>query len=113
MTRFTTSAPLIAQMQTATTLPVFLVGFPAGVLSDIVNRRLLVRVGAILAQSPGLPVALVFGILVVVLLVLDQHGVGGVGAIPRGLPLPSWPAIGFEEYLGSSPGTWHRTRTLR
>ncbi|TMC94694.1 MAG: hypothetical protein E6J11_03330 [Chloroflexi bacterium] len=113
MTRFTTSPLLIALMQTATTLPVFLVGFPAGALADIVNRRLLVRVGAILAQRPGLPVALVFGILVVVLFVLDKHGVSIVGAIPRGLPLPSWPAIGFEEYLGSSPGTRHRARTLR
>src|SRR5205085_11706580 len=75
MSRFTASPLLIALMQTATTLPVFLVGFPAGALADIVNRRLLVRVVAILAQRPGLRVALVFGILVVVLLVLDKHGV--------------------------------------
>ena len=32
---------LIALMQTATTLPVFLVGFPAGALADIVDRRRL------------------------------------------------------------------------
>src|SRR5260370_16017733 len=41
MTRFTASPLLIALMQTATTLPVFLVGFPAGALADIVNRRRL------------------------------------------------------------------------
>src|SRR5215472_19081007 len=39
MTSFTTSPLLIALMQTATTLPVFLVGFPAGALADIMNRR--------------------------------------------------------------------------
>src|SRR6266699_2166104 len=39
MTSFTASPLLIALMQTATTLPVFLVGFPAGALADIVNRR--------------------------------------------------------------------------
>jgi MFS family permease len=41
MTRFTASPLLIALMQTATTLPVFLVGFPAGALADIVDRRRL------------------------------------------------------------------------
>jgi hypothetical protein len=34
MTSFTASPLLIALMQTATTLPVFLVGFPAGALAD-------------------------------------------------------------------------------
>jgi len=41
MTRFTTSPVLIALMQTTTTLPVFLVGLPAGALADIMNRRRL------------------------------------------------------------------------
>jgi len=41
MTRFTASPILIALMQTATTLPVFLVGLPAGALADIMNRRRL------------------------------------------------------------------------
>jgi hypothetical protein len=39
MTRFTTSPVLIALMQTATTLPVFLVGLPAVAFADIMNRR--------------------------------------------------------------------------
>src|SRR5205085_10410977 len=39
MMHFTTSPVLIALMQTATMLPVFLVGLLAGTLADIVNRR--------------------------------------------------------------------------
>src|SRR5438876_9645032 len=48
MTRFTASPLLIALMQTATTLPVFRVGFPAGALADIVDRRRL----SLATQSP-------------------------------------------------------------
>src|ERR1700736_862357 len=56
MTRFTASPLLIALLLTATTLPVFLVGFPAGALADIVNRRrlLLVTQGLILAAAAAL-----------------------------------------------------------
>src|SRR5918911_5359026 len=39
MTSLTPSPLLVALMQTATTLPVFLVGLPAGALADIVDRR--------------------------------------------------------------------------
>src|SRR4029450_672483 len=35
------SSALVAMVQTATFLPVFLVGIPAGVLADVVDRRLL------------------------------------------------------------------------
>src|SRR6266568_4299890 len=58
MTSFTASPLLIALMQTATTLPVFLVGFPAGALADIVNRRrlLLATQGLILAAAAALSV---------------------------------------------------------
>src|SRR5260370_30987992 len=54
MTRFTTSPLLIALMQTATTFPVFLVGFPARALADIVNPRrlLLATQGLTLAPPP-------------------------------------------------------------
>src|SRR5438034_3872366 len=56
MTRFTASPLLIALMQTATTLPVFLVGFPAGALADIMNRRhlLLATQGLILVCAAAL-----------------------------------------------------------
>src|SRR6266480_1751747 len=58
MRRFTTSPLLIALMQTATTLPVFLVGLPAGALADIVNRRrlLLATQGLILIAAATLSI---------------------------------------------------------
>jgi MFS family permease len=44
MTELTTSPVLVALMQTATSLPIFLVGLPAGALADIVDRRRLLLV---------------------------------------------------------------------
>jgi hypothetical protein len=41
MTSLTPSPLLVALMQTATSLPVFLVGLPAGTLADVVDRRKL------------------------------------------------------------------------
>src|SRR5262249_55478932 len=41
MTSLTVSPAMIALVQAATSLPVFLVGLLAGALADIVNRRLL------------------------------------------------------------------------
>src|SRR5260370_2329942 len=41
MSSFSASPFLVALMQTATRLPVFLVGLPAGALADIVARRRL------------------------------------------------------------------------
>src|ERR1700730_14128996 len=56
MTHFTTSPVLIALMQTANQLPVFLVGPLAGALADILNRRrlLLVTQGLILLTAAAL-----------------------------------------------------------
>lgn len=39
MTSLTTSPVMVALVQTATTLPVFLIGVPSGALADIINRR--------------------------------------------------------------------------
>lgn len=39
MTSLTTSPLMVALMQTATSLPVFLLGLPAGALADVVDRR--------------------------------------------------------------------------
>ena len=39
MTSLSSSPVMVALIQTATTLPVFLLGMPAGALSDIVDRR--------------------------------------------------------------------------
>src|SRR3989442_14640370 len=44
MTTLTPSPVLIALIQTATTLPVFLVGLPAGALADLFDRRRLLLV---------------------------------------------------------------------
>src|SRR5438034_3283680 len=45
MTTLTPSPVFIALMQTATSLPVFLLGLPSGALADIVDRRRLLMVG--------------------------------------------------------------------
>src|SRR5882724_8166990 len=39
MTTLTTSPVLVALVQSASTLPVFLLGLPSGALADILNRR--------------------------------------------------------------------------
>ena len=52
MMHFTTSPVLIALMQTATMLPVFLVGLLAGTLADIVNRRPLLLATEGLMNAP-------------------------------------------------------------
>jgi MFS family permease len=94
MTRFTTSPLLIALMQTATTLPVFLVGFPAGALADIVNRRrlLLATQGLILVAAAALSV-LTFAGLMNVPLLLGFTFVLGLGAT---LANPAWQAVNAE-----------------
>src|SRR6266566_1637702 len=94
MTRFTTSPLLIALMQTATTLPVFLVGLPAGALADIVNRRrlLLATQGLILVAAAALSV-LTFAGLMNVPLLLGFTFVLGLGAI---LANPAWQAVNTE-----------------
>jgi len=45
MTTLSPSPVLVALMQTATSLPVFLLGLPSGALADIVDRRKLLLVG--------------------------------------------------------------------
>src|SRR2546421_5810622 len=94
MTRFTASPLLIALMQTATTLPVFLVGFPAGALADIVNRRrlLLATQGLILAAAAALSV-LTFAGLMNAPLLLGFTFVLGLGAV---LANPAWQAVNTE-----------------
>ena len=41
MTSLTTSATMIAMVQTASSLPVFILGLPSGALADLVDRRRL------------------------------------------------------------------------
>jgi MFS family permease len=57
MTSLPQSSPLlVALVQTATTLPVFMLGFPAGAIADIVDRRklLLITQGWMLAAAGAL-----------------------------------------------------------
>jgi MFS family permease len=59
MTTLAASPLLVALVQTATTLPIFLLGLPAGVMADLVDRRKLL----IFTQSWMLGVALLLGVL--------------------------------------------------
>ena len=94
MTHFTTSPVLIALMQTATTLPVFLVGLLAGALADIVNRRhlLLATQGLILVAAAALAVLTYAGQMNAPLL-LGFTFLLGLGAI---LGNPAWQAVNTE-----------------
>ncbi len=94
MTSFTSSPLLIAMIQTATTLPVFLVGLPAGALADIVNRRrlLLATQGLILVAAAAMSVLTFAGIMNAPLL-LGFTFVLGLGAI---LANPAWQAVNAE-----------------
>ena len=59
MTSLTSSATLVALVQTATSLPIFLVALPSGAIGDVVDRRKLLLV----SQGWMLTVAGALGIL--------------------------------------------------
>lgn len=91
MTDLSTSPLAVSMVQAAATLPVFLLAIPAGVLSDILDRRkLLIGIQLLLAAA---------SVCLVLLSVADMHTVaslvvltfvGGVGAALMG---PTWQAI--------------------
>src|SRR5438552_9232819 len=91
MSSLSPSPFLVALMQTATSLPVFLVGLPAGTLADVVDRRKLLLV----TQAWMLLTALVLGVITWVGLVsawalLALTFLLGLGAALSG---PAWQAI--------------------
>jgi MFS family permease len=91
MTDLSAAPAAVAMVQAAATLPVFLLAIPAGVLSDIIDRRkLLIAIQILLA---GVSVALMtlssLGLLSVSALIALTF-VGGVGAALMG---PTWQAI--------------------
>src|SRR4051794_8791099 len=91
MTSLTPSPLLVALMQTATSLPVFLVGLPAGALADVVDRRKLLLV----TEAWMLLTALALGLLTLAGLIsawtlLVFTFVLGLGAALNG---PAWQAI--------------------
>jgi MFS family permease len=103
MTTLAASPLLVALVQTATTLPVFLLGLPAGVMADLVDRRKML----IFTQSWMLAVAAVLGVLAAfskvgpwVLLALTfalgigsaMNGPAWAAAIPELVPRDELPA---------------------
>lgn len=58
ITTLSTSSVLVALMQTATSLPVFLLSVPAGVVADLVDRRRLLLVTQLFMASVALTLAL-------------------------------------------------------
>jgi MFS family permease len=90
MSSFSASPFLVALMQTATSLPVFLVGLPAGALADIVDRRrlLLFTQGMMLLAAGLLSAVTIAGAIGAIgLLVLTF--VLGLGSA---LNMPTWQA---------------------
>ncbi|HMA37118.1 MAG TPA: MFS transporter [Chloroflexia bacterium] len=91
MTELTPSPLLVALMQTATSLPILLLGLPAGALADVVDRRRLLLV----TESWLLLVALTLGVLTLagamsawtLLVLIFLMGVGGA------LDGPAWQAV--------------------
>ena len=65
MTSLTTSATLIALVQTASSLPVLLLGVPSGALADIINRKHYFVFAQIwlATNATALMLSLVFGVL--------------------------------------------------
>src|SRR6266481_6679809 len=65
MSSLSPSPFLVALMQTATSLPVFLVGLPAGALADIVDRRrlLLFTQGLMLLATAVLSAVTIAGVI--------------------------------------------------
>jgi MFS family permease len=85
------SPTLVALVQTATLLPVFLIGLPAGALADIVDRRrLLVAAQTWMLMTAALLAALTFADLVTPMSLLVLTFCLGIGTA---LTLPAWQAI--------------------
>lgn len=91
MTSLAPSATLVAMVQAATTLPIFLLALPAGALSDIVDRRRLmigIQAGLTLVSVALCVLSWLDGMTPLILLGLTFCG--GVGAA---LSAPAWQSI--------------------
>lgn len=91
MTSLSTSPTLVAMVQAATTLPIFLLALPAGALADIVDRRRLMIViqAALALVSVALAVLAALGAMTPALL-LGLTFCGGIGAA---LAAPAWQSV--------------------
>ncbi len=91
MTSLSPSPVMVALVQTATTLPVFLLAMPAGALSDIIDRRRYLI--AVQVWMMGIALLLTWTVLAGVmtpwLLVLLTFGMG----LGTAMMLPAWAAV--------------------
>lgn len=91
VTGLSSNPAAVALMQTAATLPIFLLAIPAGVLSDILDRRrLLIFVQLLLASVSGTLLILSHNNLLTVEYLVALTFIGGIGAALMG---PAWQAI--------------------
>ncbi|WP_255594869.1 MFS transporter [Acidovorax sp. sif1233] len=91
VTELSSSPTAVALIQTAATLPVFLLAIPAGVLSDILDRRrFLIGVQVLLAAVSGTLLILANTHTLTVEWLVALTFVGGIGAALMG---PTWQSI--------------------
>ena len=91
MTDLSPSPAAVAMVQAAATLPVFLLAIPAGVLSDILDRRkFLLCIQVLLAGTSGTLMLLSAAGLQSITSLIALTFLGGVGAALMG---PTWQAI--------------------
>jgi MFS family permease len=86
MTSLTSSALLIALIDTAMSLPIFLLGLPAGAIGDVVDRRRFLLVGlswsALVAGTLGVFALVGFATPALLLGFTLAFGIGGVMTVP-------------------------------
>lgn len=91
MTDLSASPAAVAMVQAAATLPIFLLAIPAGVLTDILDRRkFLIAVQILLASVSLTLMALAHTGLLSISSLIALTFVGGIGAALMG---PTWQAI--------------------
>ena len=91
VTELSASPAAVALIQTAATLPIFLLAIPAGVLSDILDRRrFLIGVQILLAGVSGALLLLSQTGLLTVEYLVALTFLGGIGAALMG---PTWQSI--------------------
>lgn len=91
VTELSASPTAVALIQTAATLPIFLLAIPAGVLSDILDRRrFLIGIQIMLALVSGALLLLARGNALTVEYLVALTFVGGIGAALMG---PTWQSI--------------------
>jgi MFS family permease len=91
VTDLSASPAAVAMIQAAGTLPIFLLAIPAGVLSDILDRRkLLIMIQVLLASVSASLMLLSYAGLLTVSSLIGLTFIGGIGAA---LMAPTWQSI--------------------